>query len=532
MTTRSRTRREAIEHRERSVKLSDSIEKDRQQLENLQQAIKTAVKTKAENWRRANNAASIVNQLNTKRQQAQNIQQSIDRLVPNLEVREESDEWLKSTLDQYEDQMKQYDEEDRGHQLQYNELKESILASQKHSAAKQAEMGQQQAEKANHERQLTSRTQLIQIAAHQHSLRGYDGELDEEQVREFVGRIRKLLRDKDRELDRVKKTSEEDLRSIQTELSDLENRKIAHTQARLNARQTINSNDKNQDLKQREATAIKMDEGSKAALEKALADTQRKLDDLNAEYDAAEWDKVLNTENNRQLELENEKARLLGELKQINKLANDRAELEYNKKEAKEIQHKLDTMKSTYGTELSSLIGADFTWRNLANDFQTIVDQRAESVADAKREQEAIDVQLREIELKLKQSRVRLTQKKDEIQKRQKTILNSMVRLEDKKPLESIDEYSLQLEALEEEYKAVERDLHGLEYRVENFTICRNTAENKNACHLCERPFRGDEKSAALKKIDEKLKQLICEDLEEEISGSQACSFPRCRSTL
>ena len=76
-------------------------------------------------------------------------------------------------------------------------------------------MGQRQAEKENCERQMVSRAQLVKTAAHQHSLRGYDGDLDDDQVREFVERVRKLLRDKDRELERVKKATEDELREIQ-----------------------------------------------------------------------------------------------------------------------------------------------------------------------------------------------------------------------------------------------------------------------------------------------------------------------------
>ena len=124
------------------------------------------------------------------------------------------------------------------------------------------------------------------------------------------------------------------------------------------ARQTIAVNDKKLSSKQRDVNAIRMDEGAKTGLEASKRDVQDRIERLTVEYEAAEWDKNLVGENNHQQELESELKRLRDELVQSNKLAADRAQLEYVKSQTKETQGKLDTMKATYSDELHSILSA------------------------------------------------------------------------------------------------------------------------------------------------------------------------------
>lgn len=505
----------------RTLALDAEIDKLRTEYAGLQEDIKTALQTKEEKWKQASKAYTIVDQLKTKKQRADNLQENIDNLKTNLEELEESDEWLKSTLDKYEERMGQYEERRESLVLQYQELQKSLSGSRRQLSSKQADLGQRQAEKENYERQIKSREQLVREAAYQHSLRGYDGDLDEDQVQEFVDRVRKLSRDKDRELERVKKATEDELNQIQLKLNDLDNRKTLRTQERLVARQTITENDKKHHLKRHEANAIDVDEVRKAELETAKADAQNRLRTLSAEYEAAEWDKQLKIENHRQVELEAEGRRLMDELKLSNKLASDRAQLEYVQKQAKEARGKLDTMKTTYRAQLNTVLGSDWQWENLAHEFQIVVDQRVDAVTDAKRSQEGAHEQLREVDFKLKQSRATLAQKKDEIQKRQANVLKSIT-TEQGNSLANIDDYPAELQGLEDYCKELQKSLDGMVYVADYYTKCRGTAVDNNACQLCERPFADKkERASALEKINRELEKLKKEHLEGELMATK-----------
>ena len=501
----------------RSEKLSAEIDKLNEDYQVLIQDLKIASQAKEQQWEHARKAAGIVDQLKTKQQRADNFQENIDNLTPNLEELQESDEWLESTYSRFDEKVGQFERQRETLVAQFHEFQTSLSTSRKHLSNKQADLGQRQAEKENFERQVKSREKLVHNAAQQHSLRGYDGDLDEDQVREFILRVRKLSKDKDRELERIKKVTEDELSQIQTKLNDLDNRKTVRTQDRIVARQNIDGNDKKNQLKKREANSIDMDQAQKEELEKAKTYAQNRLQNLTAEFESAQWDKQIKSESNHQSEAEAESRRLLEELRLSTKLADDRAQVNIMKKQAKETRGQLETSKSMYSSKLNSVLETGWQWENLAQEFQTVMDQRAETVANAKRAQEAAHDQLREVEFKLKQSRSTLVEKKEEARKRQELILKSIV-LEDGDNLASPNDYPRELEALQAFRDDIQKQLDGTQYVSDYYREARDIAVKNNACRLCERAFTDKkERSSALEKINRMLEKNNREFLQGEL---------------
>ena len=253
---------------------------------------------------------------------------------------------------------------------------------------RQTEKGQHQAENESHKRQLQARVKLVTEAAHRHTLRGYDGDLDEAQIADFVERIRKLSRHKDRELERIKKATSDELRQTQAVLTDLESRRSARIQTRVTAKQIITANEKKSALKQQDLDSVNIDEGRMTVLESSHSDLRNRFRDVTAAYEAAAWDKNIQVENNRLLEQEAESERLRTELVHSNRLAKDRAQLEFIKKEVKDRQRSLDTMISTHSGQINSVIGRDWRIDTLEREFQSVLEQSARAVEDAKHQQE------------------------------------------------------------------------------------------------------------------------------------------------
>ncbi len=171
-----------------SINLQNEIETLREEIFKIDRDIETASIERKEKHTLAIQALGIVDELKTKTQRAKYLEDTILDLRTNFEERNESDEWLQTTLEQFEERMAQYAEQSKEYQAQYKDLQNSAADSRRQMSAKQAESGQHQAEKDSHERQLESRVQLVKEAARVHSLRGYEGDLDEDQVRDFVER--------------------------------------------------------------------------------------------------------------------------------------------------------------------------------------------------------------------------------------------------------------------------------------------------------------------------------------------------------
>jgi DNA repair protein RAD50 len=497
--------------------LASQIDGLRVKAEEIEQDMKVALESGKEKHMLANNALTIVNGLKTKKDQESFLQKQVNGLRSTLEELQESDEWLRSTLEQYEQRMAQYREQGQKYQLNYQELQQTLSNSRREMSDKQAERGQYQAQKESYERQLQDRAQLVREAARRHAMRGYDGDLDEDQIREFVSRVRKLSQDKDRELERVKKATDDALRETQAVLTELDNSRSARTQDRLNARQTIADNERKSSPIQRDLDLITIDEGAKAALESSLKDVQDRFRRATAEYETAEWDRNLQVENILLRDLEGELERLTAELVQSNKRATDRANFDHLKKLVKESQQSLDTMISTHGGQLGSIIGPGWRVDTLEREFQAVLDQRTASVADAQKQQEGTNHELGGVQFKLKTIREMLRKKREEMQHCQAIVLSSLTTAEGT-PLTSVDDYPEELELLEKEKNSVQKDIDGFAYVTEWYTKCRDDVNSQNKCRLCDRNFADKkERSLALEKINKQLAKDARASLEDEL---------------
>jgi DNA repair protein RAD50 len=389
-------------------------------------------------------------------------------------------------------------------------------------SAKHAEQGQHQAEKENYERNLDSRLQLVKEAARTHSIRGYEGDIDEEQVKEFVARVQKASRDRDLELETINKESNDELRKTQEALSALNDQKTTRTEKRLAAQQAITANNKRVDVKMKEVSSIRMEEGEMAALNLRLNDIKKRLQQAISSFEVAAWSSTITAEENRLAELESESSRLRDELFKSNELAQDNAALIHQKGLAKQKQTSLNTMLSTYTEQLNAIVGSDWRPDTLESLFQAVLGQRSRTLVDAKKQQEGAHQDLREQEIKLQNARSNLSQKKGEMQKSRTVVLNSITTAEGK-PLSNVDDYLPELEALEKERNDLRQDLDGMTYVSDYYRQAQDIIKSRNCCRLCDRSFADKkEKSAAVDKIEKALAKLVKRDLEDDLKALEA----------
>lgn len=457
----------------------------------------------------------LVQKLRTNKERVKFSKENLDSLQKRIKPLSESDEWLQSTLDQYADRILEMEQKDEQLQKQYRDQQQKMSANTSELGKKQADLGRQQALKQAYEGELESRVQLVKSAASKHSIRGYDDDINESRVNEFIERIKKLSRDKERDLERVKAATNDELKSIQTTLTELQNQHAIRVQEKVTAKQTITNNDRKVGPKQTELGFIQFDEGDKTELESSNNETKDLLEKLRTQFDGAGWDNRISTSNGRLRELEDEEKSLRKEAFEINKRSSDRAQLDYVTGELKKTKGKLDTMKATHGTKLDSILGSDWQVDTLGKDFQRALDREKDEVSDATNEQEAAKKSHSEAVFRFNALRDDLKAKKDQLKACEIAVLNSL-RDEDGKPLVSVEEYPRELNQLEEERDEVRDSIDGFKHKIEYFTQCLTTIQTKDMCKLCERQFAEEaHRSAAMKKIQ----KLLNKDARETLQG-------------
>ncbi|CAG8978924.1 hypothetical protein HYALB_00011186 [Hymenoscyphus albidus] len=511
------------------TQLHTDLESLRDQHDVLVLQIEDASKVQQEKDRSFTKARETVGELVSTRGQAQYTKKNVDELKANMKEHTEADEWLQQTLAQYDERMAELNQAKDNYVRQYTEVGQSIKRATKQMSQKQSEKGQLIAEKSSYENQIISRQQLVKVSARDHSMRGYDGEIDDDRVREFVNKIEKLSREKDRELEKIRKQMDEERQAKQDVLTTLETKRSSRMGEKTNARQTITNNEKKMAAGQQKMNSISMDEGSYAALGVSDREIQQRLESLRSNYDAADWDKKIRKEETEQRELGAEQTRLRSELMKSHQQAEAQAQFQLVKKELKDRERTLDTMQSTYRDQLSAVIGPNWTVDSLEERFEVAASKRANIVSDAKKKQEELSRELSSVEYKLKTSRDSLKQKTDDIRRFSTAVMNSIPD-ENGNPLSSIEEYPVELAELERLRNEQQVALDSGDHLKDFFDNGLKHIEGRNSCILCQREFTsGSEKSnasqaikARIHKIEQSAKQESLEVIEADLEKANA----------
>lgn len=497
--------------------IQTEIEKLREQSEQLNKDMQVARDAANEKHMQSLSYMNIINELESKRNRAEERMENVNDLRANLEELQETDEWLESALAQYEERMSKCVEEETSYQTQYREAQASVSDARQRLAGKLAELGQHQAEKDNYERQLEARKSLVKEASRVHAIRGFEGDLAETQIKEFVARIGEIAFEKGRELEQVQKTTEEERREAQAHLTVLEGQKAARTHDKVAARQAIAENDKKMNALQSDIDAINIDEDTKAVLNSTHDSLKELLKKAKVDFEEADWDRKIGSESTNLHSLENETSRLQNELVQTTRLAGDLAQITYLRTELKKHHQGLETLSSTYADRIASVISSQWNVADIEKTYQVVLEEKAKAVADVQRQCDNVSRELEQTSFKLSSARESLKTKTKEMNECQDAVINSIII--EGEPLESPDAYMSELTQLETDRETLKSDVENYTHLNQFWTKCFNIAEKQGKCHVCDHKFDKNEKSVAMSKLRQKIttevKDKLAEDLQE-----------------
>ena len=449
--------------------------------------------------------------LNGKRIEARALKRNMDGFREHIKEMSETDEWLQSTLDQYEERTALHVRHKESQTKKYEELKQEINRNREQLQSKHTEAGKYQAEKDGFEMQVESRETMIKEMARNHNIRGFDSDLDDMQINDFVERITKMSKDQNLNLERLRRETAEELERAQGALTQLEQRKVVVTENKNSARLQINSNDKKADELEVKLDKIKIDEGGKAALESAKEHVEASLRKAKADYEDSSWDRKI-AEVNSQLQLmENQGRQLSGEQLQGMKQAGDTARLDFLNKEMKDRQRSLDTMIGAYGERIQAAVGDKWKPASLDRDLQAAIDSRKNELAQAESERDGINREIERADFKMNAARADLKQKRNEMQACEKRIRDAI----DDEP----SEFPEALAVCQNNRDVTRQDADNFTNMSKYYENCLKYLEGKDACLLCSRHFRDGKERSAFRSTLEKLisraaKDALAADLE------------------
>ncbi|KAF2429458.1 hypothetical protein EJ08DRAFT_614036 [Tothia fuscella] len=494
--------------------LSEEIEELKKDITEVKEKEDDARKRSSEAFDREANFLKIVSELNGKRIEANAAEKSVHNLKQHMNVMKDSDEELREMQDKYEERLALHEEEKDTLTNRYRELAKGLQKNRDTLGSKQGDIGRLQAQKDQYERQIESRRDLIKKTANRHDVRGFDSDINDELVREFIERISRLAREQQKAFERARKETQEESQKTQQLLNSLNETRASLNQTKSSTASYINQNDAKIFRHQADLNKIDIDEGRKTILEDDISNLERRLRKGKSESETANWEGQIQTATNKLNELERSKDGLDTEMMEASRHAKDSAQLDFLRKSLKEQRGRLGTMTAAHGKSLTALLGPHWEPANLDQNYQDVLTERVSAIKEAERQRDSTSQDLRVVNMKMSTASKDLDDKRKELDKCHeifKRLTNGT---------EPAD-YSEYLEDLEKELKVLRDENTNLAGFGQYFQLALSTADSHDCCRLCMRGFAAGEKSKFLKRLEKQLSNEAKDKVAKELADAE-----------
>ncbi|KAF2751176.1 hypothetical protein M011DRAFT_436100 [Sporormia fimetaria CBS 119925] len=468
---------------QKSMQLNDEIAKLREEAERIDAQIDAAEQKSTEAFNHAAQFEQIVAQLHGKRITLQANQESVAELEHNLKHMAESDDELQSMLDQYEERVALYANQQEAYRKQYIDLRHDLDRNRNSLGRKQGDIGKFEAQKEQYERQIQKRENMVKEAAKRHGIRGFEYDITDQKVTDFLGIMGKMSRDQDKAVTRARQDAQEELRKAQAGLKQLNDRKAGLTQRKDMSRSQITANEKRISDLQRSMDQIRVDEGGEAALQEKKKDTEQRLTLAHSEAANQRYDQRIQEADATVRSLDEKKELLEAEMVDATKLARDTAQIEYAQDELRSARQGLQTMQEVHRDRISRLV--DFEWEpsTLEAAYHRVANQKASELRDAESRRDVAQSDLANVNFRISSLETEQDTKKVNLEKYEQAVVEAISR-------DDISDFDDTLAALEEDYELAAGDSAKFEANIQYMEACLKTAQEDNTCRLCQRALR------------------------------------------
>ena len=502
------------EKAERQSKLLDAeLNGLREEITELEAKVREAEHEHQEAWDHAAKYNHVVESLNAKEEKRVWLEKDVSGLRQDLQERSESDEWLQCEVDQYEERTAVHEQIRQQQLKQYDSLTRAIDEGVKKLSNKHIEAGKYEEQRDNHEQDIERRKGLIRDSSRRHSIRGYDTDLDDMQINEYMARISRLSKDQTAAVEKARRETEREVNRARELLSKLGERKSALNTERNSLKQQSDANDRNIGIFLADINAIEFDESGKAILQSKIEDIAARLQKAKDDSKKGSWDSKLQESNAQLRAIKDESEQLNRDLVQGTKQASELARLAHWKDEVEDRKRNLEKMKAVHGVRLKKLLNQSWAPSSLEVEFQKAVDQKTRQLKEAERQRELVSRTLEQVNYKLSNAGT-------DIKKVEKEIAACVKRLKDSAECEPV-EYAKTLSEMQEARDLFKADSDNFENLRKYFTKGIETAQKKHECNMCQRAFHGAEEREFVARLRQKLANETAAQVQKDLDDAE-----------
>ena len=497
----------------KSRELDAELKTLRAEITQLEIEIKEAQSKHQEAFDHAAQYVQVAESLNLKQNHRDWLENTVNGLRKGLTERSESDEWLQAEVDQYDERLMVYERNKSEQAKHYETLTRSIDENRRKLSMRHSEAGRYEQQKVHHEQQIEKRKVLIKDSSRMHDIPGYDADLDDMQISEYVERISRLCKDQLAAVEKVRRENEREVKKAQEMLSKLGERRSVLEADKNTVKQQSTANDRQIGNLQTDLNSIEIDEGGKAILESKIEDVEERLKEAKIDSEKAAWDTKLQEKKLQLRAMEEESQQLNRDLVQSTKQAGELARLDHLRREVATLQRNIEKMKGVHGGRLQTFVSQNWQPSNLEASFQKVIERKISEIEEAKRHREIVSRSLEQIDFKIGNARMNL-------KKAEKELAACVRHLEENVDGEP-EQYVRVLAELQQARDVFKADFDSFEHMRDYYAKGITIAQKDNKCRLCQRGFHGTEQNGFISRMKAKLENETAAEVERDLRDAE-----------
>ncbi|KAI4264111.1 MAG: hypothetical protein L6R42_000773 [Xanthoria sp. 1 TBL-2021] len=492
--------------------LSDEIEGLRVELEKLDKVTKEANEKYQDAFNRSSKFDTLHGLLENKRTEQEFLRDQMENLADGLKIRPESDASLQNELDQYDERVRLRKDQEQKQSNKFAELGRVVETIRDRLQHKYTEAGKYEQQQASHDQNVESRKNTIRESAVRHNIRGYEGDLDDMQINEYMQKVSRLYRDQTEKVEQARRETEKETQKVQGLLNKLGERRSGLQEQISSTKQQSSANDRRIGSIQSELESIDVDEGAEALSKSKVQDIEDDLKQAKEKFKKSSWDTKINDVKIQLRKVDDELERTNQELLQGTKQSNDLARLDLLKKDLNDGKRSLETLTGAHKDRLQAIIRDDWNIASLERDFQSELHRRSTALQDARDRQNTSSRDLNQAEAKLDSH-------KNELHKAEKELQNCADIIKTATQ-EAPDTYLAQLDGILRDRDTLRKDVDDFDLFQEFYRKSLHTAEAKGSCELCKQKFHSEpERSDFMKRMQKKMEDDTKKEQERKLKA-------------
>lgn len=471
-------------------------------------------------FKTAENFEHDVATLKTKRNQAISIRDFIEDLSMDLEILDNTDDDLEQIQAEYKNRMVNLEAELEKKAAEKDKLRASIKSYTAQMDKQRDQHNRFRIEKEQHDNQTIHREELIKDSSKVYNIRGYSsGDLEENQITEFMEKFDRLLREHSNNLEQVKREGRDEQQRAFEEQTKIDTQIQSYQQSKATARQEIGRRQDKINILQRELDNLNVDEGQITMLRTRASDAQDRSNRSKHSFSENNWDEKLR---NKVAEIRVVEDKLKAETNELSKGTNEaesRTRLRILKKDIEQHHAALKSLDVAHKNQINNIIGSSWTHDSIERDFQRVVDDNHTELEEARNLLARENGELERLDYQMKTCKDNVKKMQRQRDDAQKAIMQSMKSSD----ANDIWEYTEKLDELEAKFQDSKGDLVTVTQQQVLANRAITMAKKKNCCRLCQRGFADDDSlQSFLGKMQKELEKASEEGLQKEIDELEA----------